>query len=702
MTQNIVSSLALELSDQQRVQLSRHYTKDPEAYDYFLRGQASFYGYSAENNARAREMYRRAIDRDPEFTRAVAALALTYAYDFRFGWNNANEASLKRARELSLKASKMDDTLPQVHLVTSVVHQFGRDHEGAIKAGQRAFALDPNYADAYIAVAFSQTHMGNAIGAIEMVEKAMRLNPDTPSIYYIALGRALFYAGRLEDAKLNLRRAVEMNPAFLEAHVMLAGAWSLIGDQDEAEWKAEEVLTLDPDFSVETWLANEPLVDPTYIDTLSKALSKAGLPEKPVQALPDKPSIAVLPFTNMSGDPAQEYFVDGITEDLITDLSKISGLFVIARNSVFSYKERPWDISQVAEELGIRYALKGSVRRADNQLRINAQLIDATTGGHLWADRYDGALDNVFALQDQVTENIVTALSVKLTPDEAARATESRQVVDSQVYDNFLRGWENFQRRTPEHFSKAISFYDRAIQVEPDYREALAAMAALYWEVNRKQWYAALGLGSSAEVERLLDEYLERALRNPTPLAFVVSADRLMRLGQYDQVLSTIEQALELAHSSAEATIGKAEILTHAGNPQEALNLIPLAERLDPLNQAYYAYVRGLAEFSLVKYEAATVSLSRALDLNPAFQRPAAVLAASYGQLGRKDDALTARRIFASESLQDGTGTMPERNQKIEDVRGINSTLLLFPFKEKDDETRLATGLQKAGMPTGN
>ncbi len=287
LTRNIVSSLALKLSDEQRIQLSRHYTNDLEAYDYFLRGQAAFYGYSAEDNARAREMYQRAIDRDPDFARAVAALALTYAFDYRFGWNDANETSQKRAQELSRKALAMDDTLPQVHLVASVVHQFGRDHEGAIKAAQRAITLDPNYADAYLAMAFSQTHMGNANGAIGMLKKAMRLNPNTPSIYYVAMGRALFFTGRLEESKRHLERAAEMNPTFLETHVLLVAVWNQIGDQHEAEWKAEEVLTLEPDFSVEAWLDNEPLVDLTYADTLRKSLLRAGLPERPVFVTPE-------------------------------------------------------------------------------------------------------------------------------------------------------------------------------------------------------------------------------------------------------------------------------------------------------------------------------------------------------------------------------------------------------------------------------
>jgi TolB-like protein len=157
-------------------------------------------------------------------------------------------------------------------------------------------------------------------------------------------------------------------------------------------------------------------------------------------ALPDKPSLAVLPFDDLNDDPEQEYFVDGMTDDLITDLSKHSGLFVIARNSVFTYKGQAVKVQRVAEELGVRYVLEGSVRRAGDQVRINAQLIDAVTGGHLWAERYDGSVTDVFALQDRVARNIVTALAVRLTGEEQSREART-QTENPQAYDAFLRGW---------------------------------------------------------------------------------------------------------------------------------------------------------------------------------------------------------------------------------------------------------------------
>ncbi len=205
---------------------------------------------------------------------------------------------------------------------------------------------------------------------------------------------------------------------------------------------------------------------------------ESALVEGMIFPLPDKPSIAVLPFDNLSGDPEQEYFSDGMTDDLITDLSKVSGLFVIARHSVFTYKDKPVKVQEVAAELGVRYILEGSVRKVGDQVRINAQLIDATTGGHLWGERYDGSLTDVFALQDEVIGKIVAALSIELT--DAEQTLLSRRRTDSlEAYDYDLRaerrlhGWSDRRGRNRE----VLSLYEKAVALDPKFADAYAGMA---------------------------------------------------------------------------------------------------------------------------------------------------------------------------------------------------------------------------------
>jgi len=214
--------------------------------------------------------------------------------------------------------------------------------------------------------------------------------------------------------------------------------------------------------------------------------------DKMALPLPDRPSIAVLPFVNMSGDPEQAYFADGMTEDLITDLSKVAGLFVIARNSMFVYRGKTTDIREVAKTLGVRYVLEGSVRRSGAEVRVNAQLIDATTGGHVWADRYDGDLKNIFAFQDKVTRNVVAALAVELTKDDRERVAR-RGTENAQAYDVFLKGWQHYLRQTPEDFRAAIVHFKKAVELDPKYGRAYAALAATYWEASTRFWDVALG-----------------------------------------------------------------------------------------------------------------------------------------------------------------------------------------------------------------
>jgi len=243
--------------------------------------------------------------------------------------------------------------------------------------------------------------------------------------------------------------------------------------------------------------------------------------------LPDKPSIAVLPFDNMSGDVEQEYFVDGMTEDLITDLSKISGLFVIARNSVFTYKDTPVKIQKVAEDLGVRYVLEGSVRKTGNFVRINAQLIDAVTGGHIWAERYDDSAEDIFALQDRITERIVSALELNLS-QEAQFA--DRGTTSPEAHDAFLRGWAHFRRNTPEAFAKAVPYFEQAIEFDSNYSLAHAALATVFWKVLDKSfstrndaWVAYQQISWEVATSRFIDS-LNSAMEDPGALAYQAMA----------------------------------------------------------------------------------------------------------------------------------------------------------------------------------
>jgi TolB-like protein/Flp pilus assembly protein TadD/rhodanese-related sulfurtransferase len=353
--------------------------------------------------------------------------------------------------------------------------------------------------------------------------------------------------------------------------------------------------------------------------------------------LPDKPSIAVLPFNNMPDDASQEYFADGMTEDLITDLSKISGLFVIARNSSFSYKGQQVKVRQVAEELGVRYLLEGSVRRAGDEVRINAQLIDATTGGHLWAERYDGTLEDIFDLQDRVTEQIVAALAVSLTRGEQAQQAR-HDTENVAAHDAYLQGWAHYKLLTPEALAKAVPFFEEAIRLDPNYAQAHAALASLYWDVYRNDWAFDLNMPST-RAESRANEHLEQALKAPTPLAHALQARMFAALGFPGEAVVEAEKAVALDENDATALAGLADALIQADRPAEGLEFIEQVMRLDPHHPPSYLIILGSAQFGMEQFEKAAATFERAVKRNPDNEIPFIYLASVYGHLGRIEDA---------------------------------------------------------------
>jgi TolB-like protein len=412
--------------------------------------------------------------------------------------------------------------------------------------------------------------------------------------------------------------------------------------------------------------------------------------EKVAYSLPDKPSIAVLPFVNMGGDPEQAYFADGMTEDLITDLSKVAGLFVIARNSTFVYKGKTTDIREVAKTLGVRYVLEGSVRRSGAEVRVNAQLIDATTGGHVWADRYDGDLKNIFAFQDKVTRNVVTALAVELTKDDRERVAR-RGTGNAQAYDVFLKGWQHYLRQTPEDFRAAIVHFKKAVELDPKYGRAYAALATTYWEAYTRYWDVALGFSRTHEARLHAEQFLAKAMRDPTPLAHQVASAMLLHMKQHDEAIAEAKRAITSDPNDADGYVALANALSFKGRPSEALEQIERAIRLNPHYPPYYLYQLGLARFGMKRLDVAATSLERALTLNRDDYWSQRLLLATYGLLGRRADA--------AKLLETIKGNEKSGWLSVLDPLTIRAATYWYPFAELVDVERFAEGLRKAGVP---
>jgi TolB-like protein len=345
--------------------------------------------------------------------------------------------------------------------------------------------------------------------------------------------------------------------------------------------------------------------------------------------LPDKPSIAVLPFTNMSGDVEQEYFADGITENLITDLAQISGLFVIARNSSFSYKGQQVKVRQVAEELGVRYVMEGSVQRAGGKVRINAQLIDATTGGHLWAERYDGSLADVFALQDRVTAKIVGALSVTLTAEET-KGLGSLGTSNTDAHDAYLQGLSFYLRNTPADNAMAETHFKRAVELDPDFNRGYTSLAKVYYKGRDGEYARAMALWWRKAVFRAY-RTLAKSTDEGIADAHVIRSQMALNKHQIGEALREAEQALKLNPNDVEALKAKAGALIYSGQYEEGRKLANRVIRLDPIVIAEPLYLIGLSYFATEAYDKSVDYIKRAIENDPTTAMYVRLLAAAYG-----------------------------------------------------------------------
>lgn len=384
----------------------------------------------------------------------------------------------------------------------------------------------------------------------------------------------------------------------------------------------QKVKNIDRPLRAWKWLAGD------RVPSLIPAKGELSLP------LPAKPSIAVLPFDNMSGDREQEYFSDGMTEDIITDLSKVSGLFVIARNSSFAYKGQSPDIRKVCRELGVRYALEGSVRKAGQRVRINAQLIDGTDGGHVWADRFDRNLEDIFAVQDEVTREIVQALKVALTPEEQSRRAVTVEV-DPQAYDCLVRARERIFRFTAESVSEGRALLERAIELDPGFAAAHAALSMVSGLEYANRWNGADEGYLTASLEQA-----QTALRldENEPQVYHALAIAYMRLKDLDEAARAARKGIELDPNSAAGFTALGSVQEFLGNHDEAIVLLQRALRLDPLYSPALQ-ILARAQFSLKRYDIAETTLKARLEREPHSEVARAYLASIYGHTGRIADA---------------------------------------------------------------
>ena len=420
------------------------------------------------------------------------------------------------------------------------------------------------------------------------------------------------------------------------------------------------------------------------ISGAKKSKTTVSPKSKPALALPDKPSIAVLPFQNMSGDPEQDYFADGMVEEIITALSHFKALFVIARNSSFTYKGRAVDVKQVGRELGVRYVLEGSVRKAANRVRITGQLVDTATGAHLWADRFDGGLGDIFDLQDQVTESVVGAIAPAVEKAEIERAR--RKPTESlDAYALYLRGLAAFyQFDNRQANEEALRLFNSAIALDPDFASAYGRAAFCYTMAKNNGWISGTA-NEIAEVTRLAQRAVE--LGKDDAIALAAGGFALAHFVRDLEVgAALIDRALALNSNLAQAWNSGGWAKVFLGEPEPAIERFARAMRLSPFDPFLRAMRGGTAyaHFLLGRYDEAVSWAAMALQDSPDFQPGLRIAAASNAMAGRPEQAHKA---------------MARLRQLNPALRISNLKNVLPPFRRAEDLSRLEEGLRQAGLP---
>jgi adenylate cyclase len=395
--------------------------------------------------------------------------------------------------------------------------------------------------------------------------------------------------------------------------------------------------------------------------------------------LPEKPSVAVLPFDNMTGDPGQDFFVDAMTEGVITMLAKVPQLFVIARNSTFTYKGKPVEVRQVAEELGVRYVLEGSVQRSEDRTRVHAQLIDALSGHHLWAERFDTETADILAVQDELAQKVVTGLEVTLTEGEQRRLRRA-ETHSSEAWETYVRARQTFLRYTKSDNEQARQLYLEALELDPQYASALTQMAWTHVIPVWRGWSE-----NPAQDLKRAREYAAQALAidDTLPDGHVMMATLAITNNQYDEAVALGEKAASLSPSHAGVTAMLAQYLTAAGRHAEAVETIERAIRLAPYYPNWFLDIAGFAYQLQGNHDKAITAFEGKRDRLPNDPRSYVTLASAYAEAGHQE----AARAAAREVL--------DRNPKF----SIAAHAKRQKFKNPEDLERILDGLRKAGLP---
>jgi adenylate cyclase len=676
-TLNIIRSLRIKLTEGEQVNIwTKNWPSNVEYSEKLFEARFYLTEWNKESNLKAKQLFKEAIDLEPEHWNGYSGLAMAHTVDVWLGLSSSPRESLGKALKLCKKALSLDENQDIPHAVIGNIYLLNRKYDLAIEESKRAIALNPNSAVGYVWLGQNLYFSGRYEEAIESIKMGLRLNPAPHSYYILILAVAYREAGRYEEAITEYRRVLKLRPNNVIAYIGLSMTYALAGRFEEAREAYSEVLKIYPEYSFEKGLRTYPY-KPERIKIILAAMHKAGLPFKPTLPLPDKPSIAVFAFDNLSGDPEQEYFSDGIAENIITALSKVGELFVIARNSSFTYKGKPVKVQQVGRELGVRYVLEGSVQKAGDRVRITAQLVDAKNGQHLWADKYDRDLKDIFKIQDEITKKIVTSMRLKLTEGEQARLFE-KQTKNLDVYLKISQAVSLSREGTKESIIRKGQLAQEIIEMEPNNPVGYRLLGSSH------RWLAAFGESPQENLKRAF-MLAKKALAidesdgwSHSLLGYVY-----LQMRQYEKAIESGKRSVELLPNGAMVHMLYGSTLNNAGRVDEAIAYTKTAIRLNPFPAYWYYYTLGSCYQQKGQNETALKEFQKAVKLAPQAPHLHGALAITYNLLGREEEA----RASAAKSME------------LAPYVSVSMISKTSPIKDKTFLKKLLDAMRKAGFP---
>jgi len=685
----LANTLGIELVKAEAEKGAR--SKNPDAVDLTMRGQALLQRRPPpkDKNDAARALFEQALEIDPNDADALAGEAFTYFNEYLFWHNPETDYDARILAQTDRAIALAPDTL-SAYLVKSPYLYLSRRPNESLDAANAGLAIYPNSGGLHALRGRAEFYLGRFDQSKSDLIQAMRLSPREPTIgvWHWYLGDTEFGLEDLDAAIDEYRKSIDTGYRTFGSYEGLAAAYAIQGKMEDAKTALAEAQRLADPLTVKWLITNYP-----NIPSLIEGVRKLGLPEEcdprsqrnfenrpctstTTPAEPAHLSIVVLPFTNLSNDPNQDYFADGVTENLTTDLSRIKGSFVIARNTAFTYKGRNVDAKEIGKELGVRYVLEGSVQRDGTRVRVNAQLIDAESGAHLWADRFEEDVADLFKLQDQVVARLGNALGFELVKAEAGKSARSN---NPDAIDLAMRGWATMWRSYPEppkekrdsHYA-ALALFDQALKADPNDADALAGEAFTYM--------ALFTFGETTAQKdldaRIIDPANRAIALAPDDMrAYVAKSFYLAITGRASEALGAADSGLAINPNSAPLLDARTLAEIVLSRYEQAKADAQKAMRLSPRDPEIPSRLMnlGMAELGLGNNDAAVVEFQKAVDAGAHSFIPYVNLTAAYALAGKTDEAKSAlaeaRRLNPNLTVKWLTDNAPHLPPLFEGVR---------------------------------